>query len=65
MGPRGIETGPGAAQAAAEHDMTGAAYTIDDILDDLTSAYFITPKDRRSGQRHGPAARRRGEDQNS
>jgi hypothetical protein len=42
-------------------DMTGAAYVIDDIVDDIVGTYVITPKDRRSAERRGGERRRQDE----
>jgi TIR domain len=44
-----------------DHDMTGAAYVIDDIVDDLVSRYIVTAQDRRSRERRSWTARRKDE----
>ena len=47
---------------AAAENTTGAAYIIDDIIDEIANDFTVTSKDRRSGQRRGDAPRRRDED---
>jgi TIR domain len=48
--------------SVAEDDMTGAAYIIDDIVNELTDAYIVTSKTRRSQERRN-ASRRKDDDQ--
>jgi TIR domain len=45
--------------ARADDDMTGAAYVIDDIVDDIVSRYTVTARDRRSGERRSGSSRRK------
>jgi hypothetical protein len=54
----GIETGQVPLRPEAEHEMTGAAYVIDDVVDELVNAYTVTPKQRRLGQRRSDTPRR-------
>jgi hypothetical protein len=52
----GIELG--STHSGVEADMTGAAYIIDDIINDLTDAYTVTPKARRSRGRRETSRRK-------
>ncbi len=49
----------GASPRDSEQDMTGAAYIIDDIVDDIVGTYVITPKDRRAAERRDERPRRK------
>lgn len=51
----------GAPSRDSAPDMTGAAYIIDDIVDDIVGTYTITPNDRRSEERRDGKPRRKSE----
>lgn len=57
----GISTAGTARANETDHDMTGAAYVIDDIVDDIVSRYTVTTRDRRSGERRSRIPRRKAE----
>lgn len=48
-------------QARQRTDQAGAAYVIDDVVNDIVSAYTVRSKDRRSGTRRSGNPRRKGE----
>jgi hypothetical protein len=60
LGEWGITTGA-AQPAETENDMTGAAYVIDDIVDEIVRSYTVTTKERRSGERRSEGPRRKDE----
>jgi hypothetical protein len=60
LGEWGITTGA-TQPAEAENDMTGAAYVIDDIVDEIVRSYTVTTKERRSGERRSEGPRRKDE----
>jgi hypothetical protein len=55
----GIITAATTWPAETERDITGAAYVIDDIVDDIVSAYVVTAKERRSEERRSGSPRRK------
>jgi hypothetical protein len=57
----GIVTAGATRAAEAERDMTGAAYIIDDIIDDIVSGYTVTAQERRSAERRRGSPRRKDE----
>lgn len=46
----------------ASENITGAAYIIDDLIEEITSEFIVTSKDRRSGQRRSGTPRRTNRD---
>jgi len=45
-------------RSRTEEHLAGVAYIIDDIVNDLTAAYVVTPNSRRTGDRRSGTSRR-------